>query len=32
MGAQARRHAEHRSWDTAFKEFWEDLADIRSGG
>jgi glycosyltransferase involved in cell wall biosynthesis len=31
MAARARRHVEHRTWGTAFREFWEDLADIRSG-
>jgi glycosyltransferase involved in cell wall biosynthesis len=32
MAAQVRRHVEHRTWDAAFREFWEDLSDIRSGG
>jgi len=32
MGAHARRHAERRTWEAAFREFWEDLADIRSAG
>jgi glycosyltransferase involved in cell wall biosynthesis len=28
MAAQARRHVEHRTWDTAFREFWEDLSAL----
>jgi glycosyltransferase involved in cell wall biosynthesis len=31
MAAQARHHVEHRTWDAAFREFWDDLADIRNG-
>ncbi len=28
MGVHARRHAERRTWEAAFREFWDDLSTL----